>query len=125
MQLGQLYSPINHHTIIASLGVTGYEVIVHSPWGWPLVVLVCLGVLALYFAYSGLLREQRDLEALSDVSLTVSRSGQRVWSRRRRRSSSAASGMDKVKGVIASLMMGFLSQQPRDWPQAQDRHPSW
>ncbi|HEY3753173.1 MAG TPA: EAL domain-containing protein [Pseudonocardiaceae bacterium] len=62
----------------ASLGVTGYEVIVHSPWGWPLVVLVCLGVLALYFAYSGLLREQRDLEALSDVSLTVARSGQQV-----------------------------------------------
>ncbi|HVV23866.1 MAG TPA: EAL domain-containing protein [Pseudonocardiaceae bacterium] len=62
----------------ASLGVTGYEVIMHSPWGWPLVVLVCLGVLALYFAYSGLLREQRDLEALADVSLMVARSGQHV-----------------------------------------------
>jgi diguanylate cyclase (GGDEF)-like protein len=59
----------------ASLGVTGYEVVMHSPWGWPLVVLVCLGVLALYFAYSGLLREQRDLEALADVSLMVARSG--------------------------------------------------
>jgi diguanylate cyclase (GGDEF)-like protein len=62
----------------ASLAVTGYEVIAHSPWGWPLVVLVCLGVLALYFAYSGLLREQRDLEALADVSLMVARSGQQV-----------------------------------------------
>lgn len=62
----------------ASLGVTAYEVIMHSPWGWPLVVLVCLGVLALYFAYSGLLREQRDLEALADVSLMVARSGQHV-----------------------------------------------
>lgn len=62
----------------ASLGVTGYEVIMHSPWGWPLVVLVCLGVMALYFAYSGLLREQRDLEALADVSLMVARSGQHV-----------------------------------------------
>ena len=60
----------------ASLGVTAYEVVMHSPWGWPLVVLVCLGVLALYFAYSGLLREQRDLEALADVSLMVARSGQ-------------------------------------------------
>jgi diguanylate cyclase (GGDEF)-like protein len=59
----------------ASLGVAGYEVVTHSPWGWPLVLLVCLGVLALYFAYSGLLREQRDLEALADVSLMVARSG--------------------------------------------------
>src|SRR6266702_4104816 len=44
----------------------------------PLVVLVSLGVLALYFAYSGLLREQRDLEALADVSLMVVRSGQHI-----------------------------------------------
>jgi diguanylate cyclase (GGDEF)-like protein len=62
----------------ASLGVTGYEVVVHSPWGWPLVMLVCVGVLALYFAYTGLLREQRDLEALADASLIVARSGQRA-----------------------------------------------
>ncbi|HEY3606998.1 MAG TPA: EAL domain-containing protein, partial [Pseudonocardiaceae bacterium] len=62
----------------ASLGVTGYEIILHSPWGWWLVVLVSLGVLALYFAYSGLLREQRDLEALADVSLMVVRSGQHI-----------------------------------------------
>jgi diguanylate cyclase (GGDEF)-like protein len=62
----------------ASLGVTGYEIIKHSPWGWPLVVLVSVGVLALYVAYSGLLREQRDLEALADVSLMVGRSGQQI-----------------------------------------------
>ncbi len=62
----------------ASLGVAGYEVVVHSPWGWPLIVLVCVGVLALYFAYTGLLREQRDLEALADASLIVARSGQRA-----------------------------------------------
>jgi hypothetical protein len=62
----------------ASLGVTGYEVIAKDPWGWPLVVLASLGVIALYFAYSGLLREQRDLEALADVSLMVARSGQRA-----------------------------------------------
>ncbi|HEY0804047.1 MAG TPA: EAL domain-containing protein, partial [Pseudonocardiaceae bacterium] len=62
----------------ASFGVTGYEIILHSPWGWPLVVLVSLGVLALYFAYSGLLREQRDLGALADVSLMVVRSGQHI-----------------------------------------------
>ncbi|HEX4703848.1 MAG TPA: EAL domain-containing protein [Pseudonocardiaceae bacterium] len=62
----------------ASLGVTGYEIIKHSPWGLPLVVLVCLGVLPVYIAYSGLLREQRDLEALADVSLMVVRSGQHI-----------------------------------------------
>jgi diguanylate cyclase (GGDEF)-like protein len=62
----------------ASLGVTGYELVLHSPWGWSLVVLVSIGVLALYFAYSGLLREQRDLEALADVSLMVVRSGQQI-----------------------------------------------
>ena len=33
---------------------------------------------ALYWAYSGLLREQRDLEALSELSLTVARSGQQA-----------------------------------------------
>ncbi|HEX3590952.1 MAG TPA: EAL domain-containing protein [Pseudonocardiaceae bacterium] len=62
----------------ASFGVTGYEVVARNPWGWPLVALVCLGVVAIYFAYSGLLREQRDLEALADVSLMVARSGQQV-----------------------------------------------
>jgi len=62
----------------ASLGVTAYEIIMHSPWGWFLVVLVALGVIALYLAYSGLLREQRDLEALADVSLRVVRSGEHI-----------------------------------------------
>ena len=62
----------------ASLGTTGYELVMHSPWGWPLVVLVFIGVISLYIAYSGLLREQRDLEALADVSLMVVRSGQHI-----------------------------------------------
>jgi hypothetical protein len=59
-----------------SVGLVGYEVAVSTPWGWGLVVLVSAAVIALYRAYSGLLREQRDLEALSDVSLSVARSGQ-------------------------------------------------
>lgn len=59
-----------------SLGLVGHEVARTTPWGWVLVALVAAAVIGLYKAYSGLLREQRDLEALSDVSLSVARSGQ-------------------------------------------------
>jgi diguanylate cyclase (GGDEF)-like protein len=62
----------------AAVGVVGYEVSVHSVAGWPLVVLALSGFGALYVAYSGLLRDQRDLEALSQVSLIVARSGQQA-----------------------------------------------
>lgn len=62
----------------ASVGVTAFELVQHSPWGWPLVTLVVVGLSGLYLAYNGLLREQRDLEVLSDVSLMVARSGQRT-----------------------------------------------
>lgn len=59
-----------------SVGLIGYEVATSTVWGWALVALVAAGVLGLYKAYSGLLREQHDLEALSDVSLSVAKSGQ-------------------------------------------------
>ncbi|WP_017976856.1 putative bifunctional diguanylate cyclase/phosphodiesterase [Actinopolyspora halophila] len=59
-----------------SIGLVGYELATNTRWGWALVTVLAVGVLALYRAYSGLLREQRDLEALSDVSLRVARSGQ-------------------------------------------------
>ena len=59
-----------------SVGLIGYEVASSTRWGWLLVALVAVAVIGLYRAYSGLLREQRDLEALSDVSLSVARSGQ-------------------------------------------------
>ena len=59
-----------------SVGLISYEVAKSTLWGWLLVALVAVAVLGLYRAYSGLLREQRDLEALSDVSLSVARSGQ-------------------------------------------------
>jgi diguanylate cyclase (GGDEF)-like protein len=58
-----------------SVGLIGYEVATSTPWGWALVGIVSVAVIVLYKAYSGLLREQRDLEALSDVSLSVARSG--------------------------------------------------
>ncbi|GAB3676494.1 putative bifunctional diguanylate cyclase/phosphodiesterase [Saccharopolyspora tripterygii] len=59
-----------------SVGLIAYEVAIGTPWGWLLVGLVAVAVIGLYRAYSDLLREQRDLEALSDVSLSVARSGQ-------------------------------------------------
>ncbi|SER76624.1 putative bifunctional diguanylate cyclase/phosphodiesterase [Actinokineospora terrae] len=59
----------------ASMGVVGYQVVSHAEAGWPLLVLALAGLSALYIAYSGLLREQRDLEALAEVSLIVARSG--------------------------------------------------
>ncbi|WP_030104487.1 putative bifunctional diguanylate cyclase/phosphodiesterase [Actinoalloteichus caeruleus] len=64
-----------------SVALVGYEVAVAQPWGWALVVFLCATVVGLYHAYSGLLRERRDLEALSEVSLAVARSGQDAISR--------------------------------------------
>ncbi|OLR91150.1 diguanylate phosphodiesterase [Actinokineospora bangkokensis] len=65
----------------ASVGVVGYQVVAHAEAGWPLLVLALGGLAALYIAYSGLLREQRDLEALSEVSLIVARSGHQAAAR--------------------------------------------
>ncbi|MET8994945.1 diguanylate phosphodiesterase, partial [Amycolatopsis sp. NPDC004169] len=65
----------------ASVGLSGYLVISSTPQAWPLVLAVFLGLTALYWAYSDLLREQRDMEALSDVSLMVARSGQQAAAR--------------------------------------------
>ncbi|GAA4620818.1 putative bifunctional diguanylate cyclase/phosphodiesterase [Saccharopolyspora hordei] len=60
-----------------SVGLVSYEVALTTPWGWLLVALVAAAVIGLYRAYSDLMREQRDLETLSDVSLSVARYGQR------------------------------------------------
>ncbi|EHR59376.1 bifunctional diguanylate cyclase/phosphodiesterase [Saccharomonospora cyanea] len=65
----------------ASVGLTGYLVVSKTPQAWPIVLAVSLGLAALYWAYSDLLREQRDMEALTDVSLMVARSGQQVAAR--------------------------------------------
>ncbi|MCP2182458.1 putative bifunctional diguanylate cyclase/phosphodiesterase [Prauserella alba] len=62
----------------ASAGLTGYLVIEGTPGAWPIVVAVSIGLVALYWAYSDLLREQRDMEALFDVSLMVARSDHQV-----------------------------------------------
>lgn len=58
-----------------SVGLVGYQVAVHADNGWLLVGLAMCGLAALYVAYAGMLREQRDLETLGDVSLIVARAG--------------------------------------------------
>ncbi|MGH3623396.1 MAG: putative bifunctional diguanylate cyclase/phosphodiesterase, partial [Sciscionella sp.] len=60
----------------ASVGLIGYRTAVLAPWGGLLVAALAVALVALYVAYSGLLREQRDLETLSEFSLTVARTGQ-------------------------------------------------
>ncbi|AHI01618.1 putative bifunctional diguanylate cyclase/phosphodiesterase [Kutzneria albida] len=64
-----------------TVGLVAYVLVDEAPWGWGLAGLLSAAMVALYRAYSGLLREQRDLETLSDVSLNVARSGQDVGSR--------------------------------------------
>ncbi|WP_199434458.1 putative bifunctional diguanylate cyclase/phosphodiesterase [Qaidamihabitans albus] len=78
----------------ASVGLTGYLVISSTPEAWPIVVAVSLGLAALYWAYSDLLREQRDMEALSDVSLMVARSGQQAAARPASRADEIGRGVD-------------------------------
>ncbi|OLF16497.1 putative bifunctional diguanylate cyclase/phosphodiesterase [Actinophytocola xanthii] len=90
----------------ASVGVVGYEVVTHVEHGWPLVLPLLGGVSALYFAYSGLLREQRDLEALSEVSLIVARSGRRAAAR-------PATGQDTANSIKVDDWLG-VAQRIRD-----------
>jgi diguanylate cyclase (GGDEF)-like protein len=78
----------------ASVGLSGYLVISGTPKAWPLVLAVFLGLSALYWAYSDLLREQRDMEALSDVSLMVARSGQQAAARPASRADDLVGGVD-------------------------------
>ncbi|WP_410621570.1 putative bifunctional diguanylate cyclase/phosphodiesterase [Amycolatopsis sp. cmx-8-4] len=78
----------------ASVGLSGYLVISNTPKAWPLVLAVFLGLTALYWAYSDLLREQRDMEALSDVSLMVARSGQQAAARPASRADELVGGVD-------------------------------
>jgi diguanylate cyclase (GGDEF)-like protein len=91
----------------AAVGVVGYEVSVHSVAGWPLVVLALSGFGALYVAYSGLLRDQRDLEALSQVSLIVARSGQQAAAK-------PATGLEDVSADVASDEWHAIAERIKD-----------
>jgi diguanylate cyclase (GGDEF)-like protein len=90
----------------ASVGVVGFEVASNVDHGWPLVIAMLCGLWALYLAYSGLLREQRDLEALSEVSLIVARSGRRAAAR-------PAAGQENATAISAEDWLG-IAQRIKD-----------
>ncbi len=90
----------------ASVGVVGFEVATNVDHGWPLVIAMLGGLWALYLAYSGLLREQRDLEALSEVSLIVARSGRRAAAR-------PAAGQETATAVSSEDWLG-IAQRIKD-----------
>jgi diguanylate cyclase (GGDEF)-like protein len=94
----------------ASVGLSGYLVIAGATHAWPLVLAVFLGLSALYWAYSDLLREQRDMEALSDVSLMVARSGQQAAARPASRTEDLAGGVNVSEwATIAERIKDQLS----------------
>ncbi|MGH4014330.1 MAG: putative bifunctional diguanylate cyclase/phosphodiesterase [Pseudonocardiaceae bacterium] len=59
----------------AALGLTAAEMVQAVRWGWLLAVLLALMLAAVYRAYYGLLRDQRDLGVLNDFSLRVAVAG--------------------------------------------------
>jgi diguanylate cyclase (GGDEF)-like protein len=91
----------------ASVGLSGYLVISGTPKAWPLVLAVFLGLTALYWAYSDLLREQRDMEALSDVSLMVARSGQQAAAR-------PASRAEDLDGAVDVREWATIAERIKD-----------
>lgn len=71
------------HTYVAGLlgvvvGIIGVELVTGVRWGWLLLGLLSLSLVAVYQAYYRLLREQRDLGLLSKVSLVVAGAGRDV-----------------------------------------------
>lgn len=91
----------------ASVGVVGYEVATHVDAGWPLVLVAFGGLSALYLAYSGLVREQRDLEALSEVSLVVARSGHQAAAR-------PATGLDDTGEIVDDTEWQGIAHRIKD-----------
>jgi diguanylate cyclase (GGDEF)-like protein len=68
------------HTYVAGflgivVGIIGVELVTGVRWGWLLLGLLSLSLVAVYQVYYGLLREQRDLGLLSRVSLVVAGAG--------------------------------------------------
>ncbi|MDQ4011209.1 MAG: bifunctional diguanylate cyclase/phosphodiesterase [Actinomycetota bacterium] len=59
----------------AALGLAAAQIVLTVPWGVLLVGLLAVIVAAVYRAYYGLLRDQRDLGVLNDLSLRVAVAG--------------------------------------------------
>ncbi|CAM3645944.1 bifunctional diguanylate cyclase/phosphodiesterase [Kibdelosporangium persicum] len=91
----------------SAVGVVGYVVAVQEEGGWPLILLALSGFGALYVAYSGLLRDQRDLEALSQVSLIVARSGQQAAAK-------PATGLDDISANVADDEWHAIAERIKD-----------
>ncbi|HEU5474755.1 MAG TPA: EAL domain-containing protein [Actinophytocola sp.] len=91
----------------ASVGVAGFEVATRIDTGWPLVLVALGGLTVLYLAYSGLVREQRDLEALSEVSLIVARSGHQAAAR-------PASGLEDTAEVVNDAEWQGIAHRIKD-----------
>ncbi|HEY6425039.1 MAG TPA: EAL domain-containing protein [Pseudonocardiaceae bacterium] len=76
---GESARPIAHLYVTgllnAALGLVAAELVMTVRWGWLLVGLLAVTVAAVYRAYYGLLRDQRDLGVLNDLSLRVAVAG--------------------------------------------------
>ncbi len=57
--------------LAAVAGLVAVELVRGTRWGWVLVVLLALSLAAIYRTYYGLLRDQRDLGVVNEVSLRV------------------------------------------------------
>ena len=91
----------------SSVGISCYLVVSGVEYGWPLMGAVVLALTALYWAYSDLLREQRDLEVLADVSLMVAKSGRRLAVR-------SAADPDQLGAEFADSDWDTLAERIRD-----------
>jgi len=61
--------------LAAVAGLVGVQLVLEVPWGWVLVVLLGAVLAGIYWTYYGLLRDQRDLALLNQVSLEVAGAG--------------------------------------------------
>ncbi|MPZ66307.1 MAG: EAL domain-containing protein [Pseudonocardiaceae bacterium] len=57
--------------LAAVAGLVAVELVLGARWGWLLVTLLAICLAAIYRTYYGLLRDQRDLGVLNEVSLRV------------------------------------------------------
>lgn len=76
---GESARPVVHGYLLgllsAGLGLAAAELVVEVAWGALLVCLLTVTVAGVYRAYYGLLRDQRDLGVLNDLSLKVAVAG--------------------------------------------------
>jgi diguanylate cyclase (GGDEF)-like protein len=97
------------HTYVAGLlgvvvGIIGVELVTGDRWGWLLLGLLSLSLVAVYQAYYRMLREQRDLGLLSRVSLVVAGTGRETGTGREA-GSGRETGGDEPDGAPHELWL--------------------